>query len=158
MEIKIENYLSDSEIKEIVQDELRNQIKYHFAGNEDHVNRILSNLCYAIVSEEVEKIVPNHKDMIVEKVAKLITEKDLSYHLYNFDTYGSGSAKSLGAKIIEQTVKENQQLIKDKVVESIQNADFTDEAFMKFENLAENFTHNIYDFVEMMRTKNSAKN
>ena len=113
----------------------------------------MSNLSYHIVSEEVEKIVPNHKEMIVDKVSKLITEKDLSYHLYNFDNYDGGRAISLGAKIIEQTVKDNQQLIKDKVIESIQNADYTEEAFMKFENLAENFTHNIYDFIELMRNK-----
>lgn len=153
MEIKIEDYLNQSEIKEIVQDELRSQVKKLFSGSEENTQRLLSNLCYAVVSEEVEKIVPNHKEMIVDKVAKLITEKDLSYHLYNFDNYGSGSAKSLGAKIIEQTVKDNQQLIKDKVIQSIQNADYTEEAFMKFENLAENFTHNIYDFVELMRAK-----
>ena len=151
MNIKIENYISDSEIKNILEDELRLQIRQHFK-NEENAERLLSNLSYHIVSEEVEKIVPNHIDMIVDKVSKLITEKDLSYHLYNFDYY-DGKAKSLGAKIIEQTVKDNQQLIKDKVIESIQNADYTEDAFMKFENLAENFTHNIYDFVELMRNK-----
>jgi len=58
---------------------------------------------------------------------------------------------------VEQTVKENQQLIKDKVIDCIQSADYTDEALMKFESLAESFTSNIYDFVEIMRTKNGQK-
>ena len=60
MEIKIEKYLDQQEIKEIVQDELRNQIRYHFAGNEEHVNRILSNLSYTVMREEIYKISPNY--------------------------------------------------------------------------------------------------
>lgn len=153
MEIKIEKYLDEQEIKEIVQDELRNQIRHHFAGNEEHVNRILSNLSYTVLREEINKISPSYEKNLVSKVAKLIDEKDLSFHVFNFDSYRDNKPRSFGAKIIEQTVKENQQLIKDKVIDCIQNADYTDEALMKFENLAENFTSNIYDFVEMMKSK-----
>lgn len=153
MEIKITDYLNQDEIKEVLIQELRNQVRHHFK-NEDNANRLLSNLSYHIVSEEVEKIVPNHKEIIIEKVAKLINEKDLSYHLYNFDTYGGGRAKSLGAKIIEQTVEENRQIIKDKVVEAIQGRDYSEEALLKLENLSDSFASNIYDFVEIMKTKN----
>ena len=77
----------------------------------------------------------------------------MSYHVFNFDSYRNNEPRSFGAKVIEQTVRENQQLIKDKVIDTIQNADYTDEVLMKFENLAENFTSNIYDFVELMRSK-----
>lgn len=152
MEIKIEDYLSHEDIKEIVSDELRLQIRQHFK-NEENANRLLSNLAYHIVSEEVDKIVPNHKELIIKKVASLITKNDLNYHIYNFDTYRDGKAVSLGAKIIEDTVRENKQLIKDRVIETIQNRDYNDDAWNKFESLAESFTSNIYDFVDMMRTK-----
>lgn len=154
MEIKIENYLDDEEIKEIVTDELRAQVRKHFI-NEDNAKRLLSNLSYHIVSEEVEKIVPNHKEVIVNKVAKLISEKDLSFHVYNFDAYNGGKARSLGAKIIEETISQNRDLIKEKVVNTIQEADYSEDAFITFERLAEQFTSNIYEFVELMRGKES---
>jgi hypothetical protein len=153
MEINIADYLSHEDIKEIAQDELRAQIREYFK-NEENAKRLLSNLAYHIVSEEVSKIVPNYEQELVEKVVSLIKDKNsVGFTLFDFDNWGSGRCKSLGAKIVEQTVKENEQLIKDKVIETIQNRDYSDDAWNKFESLAESFTSNIYDFVDMMRTK-----
>jgi len=153
MEIKIENYLNHEEIKEVVIDELRLQVKKHFS-NEANANRLLINLSYAIVKEEVDKIVPNHQEVLVKKVAEIINSKSsTSFCVFDFDSYDSGRNKSLGAKIVEETISENKQLIKDKVIESIVNKDYSEEAWNKFESLAESFTSNIYDFVEAMRSK-----
>lgn len=152
MDIKITDYLQQHEIKEIVSDELRVQIREHFR-NEENARRLLSNLAYQIVSEEVDKIVPNHEKELVEKVVSLLNDKkSVSYRLFDFD-YNTGNAKSLGAKIVENTVRENQQLIKDKVIDTIQNAYYSEDALIKFESLAEEFTSNIYSFVELMRSK-----
>ena len=152
MDIKITDYLQQHEIKEIVSDELRAQIREHFR-NEENTRRLLSNLSYQLVSEEVEKIVPNYEKELVEKVVSLLNDKKtVSYRLFDFD-YNTGNAKSLGAKIVENTVRENQQLIKDKVINTIQNADYSEEALIKFESLAEEFTSNIYEFVELVRNK-----
>ena len=152
MDIKITDYLQQHEIKEIVSDELRAQIREHFR-NEENARRLLSNLSYQLVSEEVEKIVPNYEKELVEKVVSLLNDKKtVSYRLFDFD-YNTGNAKSLGAKIVENTVRENQQLIKDKVINTIQNADYSEEALIKFESLAEEFTSNIYEFVELVRNK-----
>jgi hypothetical protein len=153
MEIKVENYLSHNDIKEIVSDELKNQVREHFR-NEENAQRLLSNLAYHIVKEEVNKIVPNYEQELVEKVASLIRDKkSVDFNLFDFDSYGSGRGKSLGAKIVEQTIKENEKLIKDKVIESIQNRDYSEEAWNKFESLAEDFTSNIYDFLDLIRSK-----
>ena len=153
MEINITEYLNHEEIKEIAQDEVRLQIREHFK-NEENAKRLLSNLAYHIVSEEVSKIVPDYEQELVNKVASLIKDKkSVGFCLFDFDTWGNGRQKSLGARIVEQTVEENRQLIKNRVVESIQNKDYSEEAFLRLESLSENFTSNIYDFVEMMRTK-----
>ena len=152
MDIKITDYLQQHEIKEIVSDELRAQIREHFR-NEENTRRLLSNISYQLVSEEGEKIVPNYEKELVEKVVSLLNDKKaVSYRLFDFD-YNTGNAKSLGAKIVENTVRENQQLIKDKVINTIQNADYSEEALIKFESLAEEFTSNIYEFVELVRNK-----
>lgn len=151
MDINFKDHLSNDEIKEIISDELRAQIKSHFK-NEDNAKRLLANLAYQIVQEEVNKIVPNYEQELIGKVASLIQEKDLTYHVFNFD-YLNGSAKSLGARIIEQTVQENKELIKSKVIEGIQKKDYSEESLIKLENLSDSFTSNIYDFVELMRNK-----
>lgn len=152
MDIKITDYLDEQEIKDIVSDEFRVQIRSHFK-DEENAKRLLSNLAYNIVIEEVNKIVPNYEEVLITKVAELINKKDLTYHVFDFDTYGSGKARSLGAKILEQTVRENTDLIKSKVVEGIQNKDYSEEALLRMENLSDSFASNIYDFVELMRSK-----
>ncbi len=152
MEIKIENYLSEEEIKEIVADELRRSVRGHFR-DEENAKRLLSNLAYHIVKEEVEKIVPDYEQVLVEKVASLIKDKDISSYVFDFDSWGSGRNKSSAAKLIERTVEENKDLIRGKVVEAIQSKDYSEEALLKLENLSENFTSNIYDFVELMKSK-----
>ena len=153
MEINFKDYLSDDEVKEIVQDELRIQVRKLFSGTEENTQRLLSNLAYSIVRDEVDKIVPNYEEQLVNKVAELVKSKDLSFHVFNYN-YSTNAPTSFGSKVIEQTVKENQQLIKDKVVKTIQETDYSEQALMKFESLAEDFTSNIYDFVNLMRDKN----
>ena len=152
MEINIIDYLDEEEIKNICDSEIRTQIKEHFK-TEENSKRLLSNLAYHIIKEEINKIVPNYEQELVAKVISLIKSKDLGYQMFDFDSYGAGRNKSLGAKIIEQTIKENEALIKDKVINSILNKDYSEEAWNKFEALAETFTSNIYDFVEQMRNK-----
>jgi len=152
MEINIIDYLDEEEIKNICESEIRLQIREHFK-TEENAKRLLSNLAYHIVKEEINKIVPNYEQELVAKVISLIKGKHLEYQIFDFDSYGAGRAKSLGAKIVEQTIKENESLIKQKVIDSIQNKDYSDEAWNKFEALAETFTHNIYEFVELMRNK-----
>lgn len=114
MEINITDYLNHREIKEIAQDEVRVQIREHFK-NEENAKRLLSNLAYHIVREEVNKIVPDYEQELIDKVASLIRDKkSVDFTLFDFDTYGSGRSKSLGAKIVEQTVQENQLKTKKK--------------------------------------------
>jgi len=152
MEINIIDYLDNKEIKEICESEVRSQIREHFR-TEENAKRLLSNLAYHIVKEEINKIVPNYEQELVVKVISLIKSKDLGHQLFDFDSYGAGRNKSLGAKIVEQTIKENESLIKEKVINSILDKDYSDDAWNKFEALAESFTSNIYDFVEQMRNK-----
>ena len=49
MEINFKDYLTDNEVKEIVQDELRIQVRRFFSGTEENTQRLLSNLAYSIV-------------------------------------------------------------------------------------------------------------
>jgi hypothetical protein len=131
MEINPHNYLSHDEIKEICQDELRNQVKAFFK-TEKEAQRLLSNLAYEMVDQEVSKIVPDYKSELVEQVNKILKDNSsLNYVILNYD-FHSGAPRSAAAKIIEQTVKENTELIKQRVIESIKNRDYSEDTWNKF--------------------------
>jgi hypothetical protein len=148
MEINITNYLSQDEIKDIVEDELRNQIRGHFL-HETEAQRLLSNLAHDFVFNEIEKISPEYKNQVIEKVESILT-KDLSYYVFRTH-YSTNEPQSFASKVIDQTIKENIDLFKSKILSDVLAKDYTEDALCKFENLAESFTSNIYDLVNAMR-------
>lgn len=150
MEIKIENYLSESEIKQIVIDEVRLSIREHFV-NETNAKRLLSNLSYEIVYDEVDKIVPNSRQLVYDTVVSVI--KDIkNYSVFRDAAYGG--KKSLAYEIMEQAVRDNKDMINAKVKETIINKDYSKEIWEKFEELAETFISNICAITELGKRKN----
>lgn len=146
-EIDIQNYLSESEIKEICQDEIRSQIKSFF-NNEENAQRLLSNLSYHIVFNEIDKLIPDSREMVINKTRQVLTDIK-SYTVFRDDTYGG--RKSLAYQIMEEAVRNNRDLINEKVKETIINKEYSDEIWSKFEELAESFTSNIYEIVRLGR-------
>lgn len=153
MEINIENYLSESEIKEIVIYELREQIKKHF-DDENNAQRLLSNLSYQIVFDEIDKHVPGCRELITKKTEEIIHEIGI-YHVFRDKSYGSEA--SLAHEIMEDVIRKNKDLINEKVKETIISKDYSDEIWRKFEELGETFIDNIYEIVRMGRTKTEEK-
>jgi hypothetical protein len=149
MDLKIEQYLSHDEIKEIVQDELRSQIRNYFK-NESESQRLLSNLAHDFVFNEIEKISPEYKNTVIDKVKSLLMQKDLSFYVFKTN-YSTNEPQSFASKLIDQTIKENIDLFKSKILSDVLAKDYTDDALCKFESLAESFTANIYDLVNAMR-------
>lgn len=154
MEINVKDYLSDSEIKEIVQEELREQVRKHFS-NEKESLRLLGNLAYSIVQEEVDKIVPNHKEQIVKKVSELVCGKNLEYIIFNY-RHSDHAPQSAGAIIVDNAVKAHKELLNEKVKDTILNKDYSEEIWNKFESMADTFISNIYAITEIAR-KNQTK-
>lgn len=149
LKINIHDYLSDAEIKRIVEDELRERIREMFK-NESESQRLLSNLSYYIVYDEIDKIIPNSRDLVQEKTMVIL--KDIkSYQVFRDRSYGSKA--SLAYEIMENSVRDNKDLINEKVKETIINSDYNKEIWDKFEELGENFIDNIYSIVELGRKK-----
>jgi hypothetical protein len=151
MEINVENYLNHNEIKEIVQDELRNQVRQLFK-NEQEAQRLLSNLSYQIVFNEVDKVVANSQDIIVKKTTDLVNDVK-SYTVFRYNYLG-GSPENNGARILEQAIIDNKHLINEKVKETIINKDYSEKIWETFENLADTFITNIYEITRLGREKN----
>ena len=69
MNIEIENYLSDDEIRQIVEEEFRDRIKSLFR-TEKEITRIVTNLGYYNTFKIIENEVPNFKELIKEQTKK----------------------------------------------------------------------------------------
>ena len=154
MEINVTEYLSHDEIKEIIQEELRLQVRKHFSS-ETEALRLLGNLSYSIVQEEVDKIVPNHKEKLVSKVSELVLGKHLEYIIFNY-RYSDNAPQSAGAIIVDNAVKAHKDLLNEKVKDTILKRDYSEEIWNKFESMADTFISNIYAITEMAR-KNQTK-
>jgi len=145
--INITDYLSQEEIKSIVADQLRESIKAMFKSESD-AQRLLSNLSYQIVFDEIDKVIPNSRELVIEKTTSIL--KDIkSYQVFRDASYGGKT--SLAYDILTNTVRNNVALIDQKVKEKITNHDYSDEIWSRYENLAESFISNIYEIVRLGR-------
>lgn len=112
MEINIEDYINESEMKRIVEDEFRDRIRRYFLENK------LSDLIYSLCNKEIcgiiEKEIPNFEEEI--KAAIPISIKNIG----KFDIFRSKdeflySRDSLGQQILEEVIKENKDILEQKV-------------------------------------------
>ncbi|WP_436945633.1 hypothetical protein [Staphylococcus xylosus] len=147
MEINIKDYLDEDELKEIAQEEFRNAARKQFA-NETEINRIISNLGYKVIFEEVDRIIGDDtRKLIAKQVPKTIGEKDLSFEIFRSGDRWGGA--SLGYELLEQAVKDNQHIIIEQVKNVLENAG-TDERYRIMENVTDGITET---FVNMLFDK-----
>jgi hypothetical protein len=153
MEINIYDYLDNAEIKSICIQEVRELIKKSFENEKDR-ERILGNLAYDMVFGEIEKITPDYKDFLVTKVNKILHEESsLRYLIYN-NHYSTHEPVSFASKLVELTVKENQQIIKDKVVKTITEHDYKNEIANSLESYVNDLASNVYKLTEILTKQN----
>ena len=112
MNINIMDYLSNEEIKEICKDELRCNIRKIFS-NEKETTRIITNLSYYELWKEIEKEVPNCKELIKEKTIEQLNNISSYDVLRRKDIYESKN--SVAQDILEECVIKNSDIIEKKV-------------------------------------------
>lgn len=112
LKINVYDFLDEDEIKDIVVQEFKNSIRRELNSHE--FERHMSNITYLDVYEEVDKITPNYKETIAEKVVETISKDIGTYIIFrNDDAYGN--KKSIGQKILDELVVENKEKIKVEV-------------------------------------------
>lgn len=112
MEINIEDYINEDRMAIIVENEFRDRIRKYFLENK------LSDLIYSLCNKEIYRIIeeeiPNFEEEI--KAAIPISIKNVG----KFDIFRSKdeflySRDSLGQQILEKTIKENKDILEQKV-------------------------------------------
>lgn len=125
MEIKLEDYITEEEKKEIIISQFKEDISKMFGGDEYSTtgkdrDRIIKNSVAHWITEYIEKtLTEEDKNIIKENVMNTIRSKnDLSFYIFQKPDVWDRTEYT-AYKIIQTAVKENEQFIKDKVTESI---------------------------------------
>ena len=153
MEFKVEvsDYVSESEIKDIVKEEVRSQVGYSIKEmfeKEDDIRRILCNTAYTAIEMEVEKLIPYYKETIASDVKKVIDKHDLKYEVYH-DSMGFGN-ESLGTQIIHKAIKDNSDVITEKVEKLIKEYDIKELIEKTFKDKIQEFADKFGSVADML--------
>lgn len=116
MEIKLEDYLSDNEIKEIAKEEVKKYIRDVIGSNSDSVNSkeysFVRKLAKQLAFEGCQELIPNFEELMNEHIKEQIATIKISDLFW--ETMGW---KSQGNKIINKILAANESLIEAKVKE-----------------------------------------
>ncbi len=124
MEINVRDYISDEDMREIVEDEVRRAVSAELYEQRMHdwLESTLSNVAYMVVWQEVDKLMDGDpKQMIAEKIPHVI--EGLSPYSVFRKKGEFNREDSIGQTILDQAVTDNADLIDSKVKEIIGGLD-----------------------------------
>lgn len=122
MEIKIEDYLSQEEIKEIVTNEVRKYIRdvigNSFGSEEGKTNAFVRKLAKDLAKEGVQEIIPDFKELINEQIRSEIAKVKLSdFFVSSFGWSNPGN------KVLNAVLSDNKSLLDAKIKEIFKTVD-----------------------------------
>ena len=120
MEIKIEDYLSEEEIKEIVSDEIRKHVRQcvgDISVSSDTGRVFVGKLAKTLTKEGVQEIIPDFKELINQQIKSEIAKIDLSQMFW--ESYGW---KSTGNKVLVEVLNNNKKELDAKIKEVLKKA------------------------------------
>ena len=118
--IKIEDYLSEKEIKEIVSDEIRKHVRQcvgDISVSSDTGRVFVGKLAKTLAKEGVQEIIPDFKELINQQIKSEIAKIDLSQMFW--ESYGW---KSTGNKVLVEVLNNNKKELDAKIKEVLKKA------------------------------------
>lgn len=141
MEINIKDYMSDEEIKAIIEDEIVRETRRTLC-NEKEITRILTNISYYELWKKIEEEVPNCQEIIKDKTKEQmldISKFDIFQKRDDFLEYKD----SLAQQFLNESVKENKNIIDDKVKTIINELSLTDIKY-DIQSIIEQYVENLF--------------
>lgn len=141
MEINIKDYMSDEEIKAIIEDEIVKETRRTLC-NEKEITRILTNISYYELWKKIEEEVPNCQEIIKEKTKEQmleISKFDIFQKRDDFLEYKD----SLAQQFLNESVKENKNIIDDKVKTIMNELSLTDIKY-DIQSIIEQYIDNLF--------------
>lgn len=124
--IKIEDYLSEEEIKDIAKEQIACAIREKFRKESD-IERIITNLSYEFLFKAVsESIGEDSFEKIKNTVVSLLEDDShIRYSIWRRKDAWENE-QSPAVDIMYQAIKDNHELIENRVYELISNYDFNE--------------------------------
>lgn len=135
MEIKVEDYLSESEMKNLAVEAFRNKIAVLLCDNQQ-VERVIYNTCYYVLRDLVDAhfdgdVETHIKNSVIKNMDKLSVSDVFGY---DYEDFYRGK-KPLGRIVLEQTVTDNKDIIRERVAEVIKDLDQDNFRYILEENV-----------------------
>ena len=113
MEINISDYLSQSQMEEIVVDELRRIVRQKLSSDSE-VQRIIGNAAYYKAYDILDNSLPEGwVKTVTGEVAEIVNDAKY-YNIFRYN-WSTNMPESQASRIVEQTVVEN----KDKIIKAV---------------------------------------
>lgn len=128
--INIENYVNEERLKQIVEDELRNTIQsilYNKFRRESEINRMIANISYEIIFKAISDAIEEDAEVKIANTVKHLLEDDshIRYLLWRKkDAWENEESPAVTA--MNEAIKDNKQLIRNKVMQTIDQFEFND--------------------------------
>lgn len=159
VKINIDDYLSEEEKKEIAIDVFRNQVKTQLfksidgtVQSDSEVQRVIGNISYEIVFNEVQKYIPDAKKMVKDKVSKILKEKDFSYYIFRKkDAWDK--EESLAITYLNQEVKSNEEMFKARIKKEMEEFDLGDDLNKELSNKFDKLADTMYSLSDLFINK-----
>ena len=135
--ISIDDYMTPDDIKVECMEAIRQVVFNSYYRDENNLNRLITNLSYEFIFKAVsDSIGEDAERLIVNKVKELLTKDDSSirYNLWRKkDAYQQDESPAI--TILHKAIKDNEQMIRNKVMEHIDTFNFDDVQTAIYEGL-----------------------
>lgn len=155
IELDIDKYLSEEEKKQLAIDVFKERIsKELFKSREgtiqsdSEIQRVIGNISHAIVMKEVQKYIPDFESQIKNKVKKALSEGNIKYEIFKVKNAWD-SQESLAITHLNEAVKENRDILKQRVLNAIMNYDLSSQIKEEVSSLFEEMAGNLYKLSEL---------
>ena len=144
-EIKVDDYLTEDEIKDIVIDEVRSSVR---SRNEENLTRIIKNASHYWFHDIVSEVMGENFNEKIEEQVKEILSKVSSYTVIRDGSYGEKPSKAY--LLMQEYVEKHKSILEDKVKKTLENlSEFDILRYEGREEIADSVSQAIYDV--MMR-------
>lgn len=159
IEIDINEYLTESEKKELVIEAFKEQVKRELFKSQNgtiqsdsEVQRIIGNITGQIVMNEVQKYIPECEEMIKAKTIEALSKDDYTYYVFKKKDIWD-KEESLAVTYMNETIKSCKETFQKRIKETIENYDLTNDIAEQISNEFGKMADTIYKLSELFQTK-----
>lgn len=124
IKISLENYLDENEIKEACKSAIRDVV-FEKYSKEAEFDRLLTNLSYEFIFKQVSELIKEDSVLLIsKKVKEILQDKNtIRYEIFRKADAWERS-ESIGISLLNQAIKDNEKVLKEKVKETFEQYDF----------------------------------